>query len=634
MTFRSRRPLARRLYPLGETMGRRKAPASPTLQNHPSLICRPPFRCGAQFMPDLVAPPSAGNVACSVSHHAVPTIGEPVSKGIGNVSPYKACSKFAASCSAVASTCTGTLLDGKLAGVFSDGDGDGVKGADARIDASVMSDSVPKRSTDRIGLRRLADQRSAQELLDDAVSLLAGVRASVSWGGVGGELTVARAERVLGLKPHRGDSEGENGSDALDSALGAQGSVNFNPGSDDPGCDSVADSIPVLGVNGSGGSSDLGGDSSGGGGSEDDDVRSAIRSEMAAAGMTQHIVALQAGVSQPVLCTYLGGKANGRSHGKNSPIAVRAKLLAWLSNRGAVMVPSVIERAVVSPTLASPLSTGLALSTGVPRPPPAIATSGTTWTKGPTAGAGVGPAVSAGPGLSGGGDGSGSTCGSTSRAARKLSEDSAVVYSSGGGGKSASCCGRAGAGGSKGFDGCARAGKGHVAGGGAGIQGKNIKLTPHHLHIAYIWYLRQRDAEGIGLKPGEEEAFCLKCKDGGDVLLCDYSGCTKSYHLRCCGLKSVPEGIWECPRHRCVECGSGPSQTDASVRPRHAHEDVASTLWPCRTCPTTYCERCLPEEIVFAGEEIVCERCYEVLQSDVALLQLDLIRWKPELFAR
>ena len=42
----------------------------------------------------------------------------------------------------------------------------------------------------------------------------------------------------------------------------------------------------------------------------------------------------------------------------------------------------------------------------------------------------------------------------------------------------------------------------------------------------------------------------------------------------------------------------------------------------------------MPEEIVFAGEEIVCERCYEVLQSDVALLQLDLIRWKPELFAR
>ena len=41
--------------------------------------------------------------------------------------------------------------------------------------------------------------------------------------------------------------------------------------------------------------------------------------------------------------------------------------------------------------------------------------------------------------------------------------------------------------------------------------------------------------------------------------------------------------------------------------------DTASTLWPCRTCPTTYCERCLPEEISFAGDEIVCEECQEVL---------------------
>jgi len=31
--------------------------------------------------------------------------------------------------------------------------------------------------------------------------------------------------------------------------------------------------------------------------------------------------------------------------------------------------------------------------------------------------------------------------------------------------------------------------------------------------------------------------------------------------------------------------------------------------------------------------QIVCESCQEVLQSDVASLQLELIKWKPELFA-
>ena len=50
-----------------------------------------------------------------------------------------------------------------------------------------------------------------------------------------------------------------------------------------------------------------------------------------------------------------------------------------------------------------------------------------------------------------------------------------------------------------------------------------------------------------------------------------------SYHIRCCGLKSVPEGIWECPRHRCISCGSGPSQTDANGKPRVPGAQAAHT---------------------------------------------------------
>jgi hypothetical protein len=45
-------------------------------------------------------------------------------------------------------------------------------------------------------------------------------------------------------------------------------------------------------------------------------------------------------------------------------------------------------------------------------------------------------------------------------------------------------------------------------------------------------------------------------------------------------------------------------------------------------------ERCLPKEITFAGVKTVCERCQELLSStDMASLQQDLIKWKPELFA-
>ena len=68
-----------------------------------------------------------------------------------------------------------------------------------------------------------------------------------------------------------------------------------------------------------------------------------ILNEMASGGLTQYTVALQGGVSQPVLCTYLGGRANGRAHGKNSKLAVRQKLIAWLGKRG-VAIAATIRR--------------------------------------------------------------------------------------------------------------------------------------------------------------------------------------------------------------------------------------------------------------------------------------------------
>ena len=50
----------------------------------------------------------------------------------------------------------------------------------------------------------------------------------------------------------------------------------------------------------------------------------------------------------------------------------------------------------------------------------------------------------------------------------------------------------------------------------------------------------------------EEETFhgdyCTVCKDGGELLCCDY--CPGTYHMRCVKpeLVSLPEGDWLCPR--------------------------------------------------------------------------------------
>ena len=46
----------------------------------------------------------------------------------------------------------------------------------------------------------------------------------------------------------------------------------------------------------------------------------------------------------------------------------------------------------------------------------------------------------------------------------------------------------------------------------------------------------------------QHDQFCKVCKEGGDVILCDFCSCV--YHLHCLNppLKEVPEGEWKCPR--------------------------------------------------------------------------------------
>jgi len=178
------------------------------------------------------------------------------------------------------------------------------------------------------------------------------------------------------------------------------------------------------------------------------------------------------------------------------------------------------------------------------------------------------------------------------------------------------------------------------AGAAAGAGGRRLTLTQQHLYVAYVWYLNQREHDeanrGYSCGAGEEEHFCLKCKDGGDMMLCDFrdGACSKSFHPRCCGLKAVPEGLWECPRHRCIRCGVGPARTDAQGRPRTPDPPSAeTTLWPCRTCPKTFCTRCLEADATHVGSEIVCSSCLDLLDCDASQLQQDLLRWNPDQFA-
>ena len=69
----------------------------------------------------------------------------------------------------------------------------------------------------------------------------------------------------------------------------------------------------------------------------------------------------------------------------------------------------------------------------------------------------------------------------------------------------------------------------------------------------------------------------------------------------------------------------------ACTATRKACQNLPCTPPRAHACKQTWQPILTPDSV--ACMQIVCESCQEVLQSDVALLQLDLINWKPELFA-
>lgn len=327
-------------------------------------------------------------------------------------------------------------------------------------------------------------------------------------------------------------------------------------------------------------------------------VRLAVVTEMASASLTQSTVAQQAGISQPALCAWLA--ASSCKAGKESG-HLATRLSAWLGSRS---TGELAPRAASEPAQIG----GRGSPVCAPAPPAAL------------------PAAAPAP----------------TRRAKRGGKEAAVDETSF---EASEARGQPSA--------CDDAGASSSAAEGKSRGGGRMRLTEQHLYVAYVWYLNERERHGHG-GAGEEEHFCFRCKDGGDVMLCDFDngGCSKSYHVRCCNLKAVPEGHWECPRHKCGKCGASPARaagkhasrdapsncsraepsgradptgegdgrseagrSDAPPQGRGKRQagrpppDATSTLWPCRTCPQTFCERCLPERVLHVGAEVRTQPC-------------------------
>uniref|UniRef100_A0A3B5AAQ8 Histone-lysine N-methyltransferase NSD2-like n=1 Tax=Stegastes partitus TaxID=144197 RepID=A0A3B5AAQ8_9TELE len=83
-----------------------------------------------------------------------------------------------------------------------------------------------------------------------------------------------------------------------------------------------------------------------------------------------------------------------------------------------------------------------------------------------------------------------------------------------------------------------------------------------------------------GKKKSEDE--CFRCRDGGQLVLCDKKTCTKAYHLSCLNLTKRPFGRWDCPWHHCDVCGKN-SEAFCQLCPNSfckAHQEGALRPWP------------------------------------------------------
>uniref|UniRef100_A0A4W3GW55 Histone-lysine N-methyltransferase NSD2 n=1 Tax=Callorhinchus milii TaxID=7868 RepID=A0A4W3GW55_CALMI len=81
--------------------------------------------------------------------------------------------------------------------------------------------------------------------------------------------------------------------------------------------------------------------------------------------------------------------------------------------------------------------------------------------------------------------------------------------------------------------------------------------------------IRKRKTKHEGRKEHEDE--CFRCRDGGQLVLCDRKICSKAYHLSCLSLTKPPFGKWECPWHHCDVCGK------------------LSVVF-CQFCPNSFCK--------------------------------------------
>ena len=111
-------------------------------------------------------------------------------------------------------------------------------------------------------------------------------------------------------------------------------------------------------------------------------------------------------------------------------------------------------------------------------------------------------------------------------------------------------------------------------------KNKNYERFHEYIKRYYPWSTINGCNQANPLNDEECEDLCFICKDGGDLVLCDFPGCKKVYDRRLFQedddlLTSVQK--WICPRHYCTGCNC----TESEVK------------YICMLCPFSSCKGCV-----------------------------------------
>ncbi|CAI5738318.1 unnamed protein product [Peronospora destructor] len=100
------------------------------------------------------------------------------------------------------------------------------------------------------------------------------------------------------------------------------------------------------------------------------------------------------------------------------------------------------------------------------------------------------------------------------------------------------------------------------------------------------------------------EEKCLLCSFGGELIVCEFPGCTKVYHQFCLGAYPFPKdenATWCCPRHTCAltgekeTCDDGEKSTSKLKHASPRKSSIKNCLWKCILCPLAISDEALPQ---------------------------------------